>query len=168
MHIYCPFISPVTARHLHIVGKAADLWPANGWYSRTGQVLMCGALMERGWWVLWLCPTHFTTSQKCCCPGINGLKRMRTVVEEAAISYKRTEEALKCVLIHWCTLCRQRCQTYWRSCLWLTVINVSQQLLAVWLYLKHHKGALSANICSMNGLNETQTHEDIWTVVMPH
>lgn len=64
------------------------------------------------------------------------------------------------MLIHSHTLCRQRCQTYWRSCLWLTVINVSQQPLAVWFYLKHHKGALSANICSIRGLNETQTHED--------
>ena len=73
-------------------GKVADLRPADGWCPMTGQVLMCGALMERGWWVLWLCLTRFTTSQKCCCPGINGLKRMRTVVEEAAISHKGTEE----------------------------------------------------------------------------
>lgn len=120
---------------------------------------MCGAFNGKRRWVLWLCLTHFTTSEKCCCPGINGLKRMRTVVEEAAISYKRTEEPLKCVLIHSCTLCRQRCQTYWWSCSWMTVINVSQQLLGAWFYLEHHKGALSTNICSMGGLDESNPWE---------
>lgn len=147
MHIYCSFIS-----QMHIAAKAADLRPAGGWKDWTCIDVL--SVNGTGRWVLWLCLNHFTTSQKCCCPGINGLRRMRTVVEEAAISYKRTEEPLKCVLIHSCTLWRQRCQTYWWSCLWMTVINVSQQPLAAWFYLEHHKRALSANICRMGGWPE--------------
>lgn len=142
MHIYCPFISPVTALPVTYCRQSSRS-VAGGWMvfkDWTG--IDVQSFNGKGWWVLWLCLTHFTTSQKCCCPGINGLKRMRMVVEEAAISYKRTEEPLKCVLIHSCTLCRQRCQTYWQSCLWMTVINVSQL----------HKGTLSANICSKGGL----------------
>jgi len=40
------------------------------------------------------------TSQKCCRPAVNGLKRMRTVAEEEAIRYEGTEEPLQRVLIH--------------------------------------------------------------------
>lgn len=165
MHIYCPFISRVTAAHCRQSSRSvAGRWMViQDW---TG--IDVRSFNGKGRWVLWLCLTHFTTSQKCCCPGINGLKRMRTVVEEAAISYKRTGEPLKCVLIHLCTLRRQRCQTYWWSCLWMTVINVSQQPLGAWFYLEHHKGALSANICSMGGRKETETQENMRAVLMPH
>lgn len=39
-------------------------------------------------------------SEKCCCPAANGLKRMRTVVEEARVRHEGTEESLQCVSIH--------------------------------------------------------------------
>jgi len=50
MHIYGSFINValLLPSEFHIVGKSAALWPADGYYSRSGQVLMCGALMERG------------------------------------------------------------------------------------------------------------------------
>lgn len=62
--------------------------------------------------MLRLCLTLFTTPPKCRCPGINGLERMRTVVEEAAISHEGTEESLQGVLSHSLAPCRQRCQIY--------------------------------------------------------
>jgi len=48
----------------------------------------------------------------------------------------------------------------------MIVINVSQQPLAAQFYPEHHKEALSANMCSIGGMNETQTHETISAVVM--
>lgn len=38
MHIYCPFISPVSSHSLQTVAKA-DLRLANGCYSNTGQII---------------------------------------------------------------------------------------------------------------------------------
>lgn len=133
MHMYCPFISPVTAPSVSYCGQRSGWMVFQDWTGIDVQ-----SLNGKGWWVLWLSLTHFTTSQKHCCPGINGLKRMRTVVEEASISYKGTEEPLKFLLIHSCTSCRERCQNFWWSCSWMAAINVSQQPLDVRFYLKHH------------------------------
>lgn len=46
MHIYCPFISPVTVL-LALIHKKSSRSVANQWHSWTGRVLMCGVLMER-------------------------------------------------------------------------------------------------------------------------
>lgn len=167
MHIYCPFIRPVAA-------PPVAYWRQSG-RSAAGRRMVfqdwTGIDVRRfngkGWWVLWLCLTLFTTSQKCCCPGINGLKRMRMVVEEAAISHKGTEEPFQtCVdsLVHSAQARGAKpIDDHAHGWQWLMSRN-SQSML---FYLKHHKGALSANICNMSGLNESQTHEDTWVVVMP-
>lgn len=50
---------------------------------------MCRAVMGREDECFDFCQSRFMTSQKRCCPVLNGLRRMRPVVGVLAISYKK-------------------------------------------------------------------------------
>lgn len=118
-----------------------------GWYTRTGRyTLGCNG---KGYWVLWLWVHRSAVVQPLMdCKGWGPLLKRQWLA-----------------IVRGFTLCRQKCQTYWWWYRWMTLINVCC-LNAVW-DKKNHKDHQGANICSINGLNGTQTY-NINSIMMPH
>lgn len=77
------------------------------------------------------------TSQKRCCPAVNGWRRTRPIAGALAISYKKREDVAAS------TLGRERCRSRRRGYGWMRPIKRPSTL---WFYLKRLEEAFSVNI----------------------
>lgn len=139
MHIYCPFISPVTALPVAYLRQSSRSVASGRMVFQDWTGIDVWSFNGNGWWVLWLAELTLRLLRSAAVQELMDWRGWGRLLKRQQLAIKEQKSPFKCVLIHLCTLGRQRCQTYWRSCVWMTVINVSQQPLGVWFYLKHHK-----------------------------